>query len=145
MNSHKQISKTNINYFKIKLLLKKFPIILLFLSGLLFLPIQKSKSKIIFLKWTGKFEINRGELIKPDWETSYLTINKNGLSSTIDDKGIKRKGRTFIRRNSYTVTHRDKMNRVKAKYKIDRTHGTYRVDYPQTNKTLIGICQKSRG
>ena len=124
---------------------KKFHFILVLLSGVLLLPLQKTRSEEIFLKCTGKYEINRGALIKPDWETSYLTINLDGLISTIIDKGIKKEGRTLIRRNSYTITHRDKRNSVENIYKINGTHGTYTVESPQRNRTLIGTCQKGRG
>ena len=124
---------------------KKFPLNLVLLSGLLLVPLQKSRSEEIFLKCVGKYEINRGTLIKPDWETSYLTINLDGLISTIEDKGIKKEGRTLIRRNSYTITHRDNRNSVKNIYKINGNHGTYSVESPQRNTTLIGTCQKGRG
>ena len=123
----------------------KFPLIFVFLSGLFLLPLHQSSSEEIFLRCIGKYEINRGPLIKPDWETSYLTINLDGLISTIDDKGIKKEGRTFIRRNSYTITHRDNRNSVKNIYKVNGTHGTYSVESPQRNRTLIGTCQKGRG
>tara|TARA_B100000965_G_C19555552_1_gene742008 strand:- start:574 stop:912 length:339 start_codon:yes stop_codon:yes gene_type:complete len=109
------------------------------------IPIQTTKSDELFLKCTGKFEINRGELIKPDWETSYLTINLHGLKSYIDDNGIKKTGMTMIKREKYTITHRDNSNRISTKYKIDGIHGNYLVDYPQQNRTLIGTCQKGRG
>ncbi len=125
--------------------IKKIPLILIFLSGLFFHPIQLVKSEEILLKCTGKFEINRGELIKPDWETSYLKINLDGLTSTIDDKGIKKNGRTLIRPHSYTITIRDTYNRIKATYKVNKLYGTYIVDHPQSNRTLIGTCQKNRG
>ena len=126
-------------------LTQKFRLILLLLLGALFLPLQQTRSDEIFLKCTGMYELNRGALIKPDWETSYLTINLDGLFSTIDDKGIKKVGRTLIRRNSYTITHRDNRNSVKNIYKINGTHGTYIVESPQRNRTLIGTCQKGRG
>ena len=124
---------------------KKFRLLFLLLTGILLLPLQQTKSEEIFLKCIGKYEINRGALIKPDWETSYLTINLDGLISTINDKGIKKEGRTLIRRNSYTITHRDNKNRAKKIYKINATHGTYTVESPQINRTLIGTCQKGRG
>ena len=124
---------------------QKVRFLLVLLSGILLLPLQQTKSEEIFLKCIGKYEINRGALIKPDWETSYLTINLDGLISTIDDKGIKKEGRTLIRRNSYTITHRDYRNNVKNIYKINRTHGTFTVESPQSNRTLIGTCQKGRG
>ena len=124
---------------------KKFHFNLVFLSGLLLVPLQQTRSEELFLKCVGKYEINRGALIKPDWETSYLTINQDGLISTIDDKGIKKEGRTIIRRNSYTITHRDNTNSVKNIYKINGKHGTYSVESPQKNRTLIGVCQKGRG
>ncbi len=56
------------------------------------IPIQSTKSHELFLKCTGKFEINRGELIKPDWETSYLRINLDGIKSLVDDAGKFRGG-----------------------------------------------------
>ena len=124
---------------------QKFHFLLVLLSGILLLPLQQTKSEDIFLKCTGKYEINRGALIKPDWETSYLTINLDGLISTIDEKGIKKEGRTLIRRNSYTITHRDNKNKVKNIYKINGSHGTYMVEFPQKNRILIGTCQKGRG
>ena len=124
---------------------KKFHFNLVLLSGLLLVPLQLTRSEELFLKCVGKYEINRGALIKPDWETSYLTINLDGLISTIYDKGIKKEGRTLIRRNSYTITHRDNRNSVKNIYKINGNHGTYSVESPQRNRTLIGTCQKGRG
>ncbi|WP_269605774.1 hypothetical protein [Prochlorococcus marinus] len=124
---------------------KKFHFNLVLLSGLLLVPLQQTRSEELFLKCVGKYEINRGPLIKPDWETSYLTINLDGLISTIYDKGIKKEGRTMIRRNSYTITHRDNRNSVKNIYKINGNHGTYSVESPQRNRTLIGTCQKGRG
>ncbi|WP_269617041.1 hypothetical protein [Prochlorococcus marinus] len=124
---------------------KKLRFIFVLLSGVLLVPLQQTRSEVIFLKCIGKYEINRGALIKPDWETSYLTINLNGLISTIDEKGIKKEGRTLIRRNSYTITHRDNRNSVKDIYKINGKHGTYSVESPQRNRTLIGTCQKGRG
>jgi len=98
---------------------KKFHFNLVLLSGLLLVPLQQTRSEEIFLKCVGKYEINRGALIKPDWETSYLTINLDGLISTIYDKGIKKEGRTLIRGDSYTITHRENKNRVKTIYKIN--------------------------
>jgi len=145
MNAKNQIQNTYVNLLRTSFQIEKIHLILVFLSGILLIPIQQTKSEEIFLKCTGKFEINRGELIKPDWETSFLTINSHGLKSTIADKGINKVGRTLIGNNSYTITHRDKKNRIKTKYKVHRTHGTYIVNYPQTNRTLIGTCQKGRG
>ena len=123
----------------------KFRFIFLLLTGVILLPLQESRSEEISLKCTGKYEINRGALIKPDWETSYLTINLDGLMSTIYDKGVLKEGRTLIRRNTYTITYRDNRNRVKNIYKINGTYGTYSVESPQRNRILIGICQKGRG
>ena len=145
MNANMQISITKFSNSKTPFQLNKLSLITVFLSGVILVPIQEAKSENLFLKCTGKFEINRGELIKPDWETSYLTINLDGLTSTIYDKGIKKEGRTLIRNSSYTITHRDNRNRIESKYKINGTHGTYIVNYPQRNKTLIGTCQKGRG
>ena len=125
--------------------LLKFRLIFILISGVLLLPLQQTRSEELFLKCTGKYEINRGALIKPDWETSYLTINLDGLISIIDAGGLKKEGRTKLRRNSYTITHRDDRNLVKNIYKINRRYQTYIVVSPQRNKTLIGTCQKGRG
>ena len=140
-----KILSPNINYLFMSIKPRRFHLNFVLLSGLLLVPLQQTRSEEIFLKCVGKYEINRGALIKPDWETSYLTINLDGLISTIDDKGIKKEGRTLIRRNSYTITHRDNRNSVKNIYKINGKHGTYSVEYPQRNRTLIGICQKGKG
>ena len=145
MNKHIQILIPNFNYLINSIQPQKFRFILVLLSGVLLLPLQQTRSEEIILKCIGKYEINRGPLIKPDWETSYLTINLHGLMSTVDNNGVKREGRTLIRRNSYTITHRDNRNSVKDIYKINGTHGTYTVESPQRNRTLIGTCQKGRG
>ena len=139
-----QTSKKDIHYYRNSYRLKKIPLILALLTGSLLFPLHQAKSKEIFLKCTGKFELNRGELIKPDWETSYLTINMDGIISTIND-GVKKTGRTLIRRNSYIITIRDNNKRIESKYMINEKHGTYTVYYPQINRTLIGTCQKGRG
>jgi len=145
MNKDIEILNPNIkNLFK-SIQPQRFHFILVLLTGLLLVPLQQTRSEEIFLKCVGKYEINRGALIKPDWETSYLTINLDGLISTIEDKGIKKEGRTLIRRNLYTITHRDNRNSVKNIYKINGNHGTYSVESPQRNRTLIGTCQKGRG
>ena len=145
MNKHIKILSPNINNIYKSIQPRRFDFILVLLSGLLLVPLQKTRSEEIFLKCVGKYEINRGALIKPDWETSYLTINLDGLISTIDDKGIKKEGRTLIRRNSYTITQRDHRNSIKNIYKINEKYGTYSVESPQRNRTLIGTCQKGRG
>ncbi len=145
MNKDIKILIPNINYLFNSIQPKRFHFNLVLLSVLLLVPLQQTRSEEIFLKCVGKYEINRGALIKPDWETSYLRINLNGLISTIDDKGIKKEGRTLIRRNSYTITHRDNRNSVKNIYKINGNHGTYSVESPQINRTLIGTCKKGRG
>ena len=54
------------------------------------ITITKSRSEEIFQKYIGAYEINRGALIKPDWETSYLKINLDGLISTHDEKVTKK-------------------------------------------------------
>ena len=125
--------------------ISKFRLILILLTGVHIIPFQQSRSEELFLKCIGKYEINRGSLIKPDWETSYLTINLDGLMSIIEDRGIEKEGRTLIRANYYTITHRDKRNIVKNIYKINRRHRTYIVESPQRNRTLIGTCQKGKG
>tara|TARA_B100001029_G_C15020819_1_gene430436 strand:+ start:90 stop:527 length:438 start_codon:yes stop_codon:yes gene_type:complete len=145
MNINKQLSKTNIKYLISPLQMCKLRYILAFLSGLLLLPIQQVQSERIFLKCTGKFEIDRGELIKPDWETSYITINLDGLISSVFDNGVKKEGRTLIRRGTYIVTYRDSSNKIRTSYKIHGSHGNYIVYYPQSNRTLIGTCQKGKG
>ena len=145
MNKDIKILITNINYLINSIQTKRFHFILVLLSGLLLVPLQVTRSEEIFLKCVGKYEINRGALIKPDWETSYLTIKLDGLISTIQDKGMKKEGRTLIRRNSYTITQRDNRNRVKNIYKINKRFGTYSFESPQRNRTLIGTCQKGRG
>ena len=145
MNKDIKILITNIKYLIESIQTKRFHLNLVLLSGLLLVPLEQTRSEDIFLKCVGKYEINRGPLIKPDWETSYLTINLDGLISTIDDKGIKKQGRTLIRRNSYTITHRDNRNSVENIYKINGTHGTYKLESPQRNRILIGTCQKGRG
>ena len=145
MNKYIKILIPNINYLFKSIQPKKFHFNLVLLSGLLLVPLQQTRSEVLFLKCVGKYEINRGALIKPDWETTYLKISLDGLISTIDDKGIKKEGRTLIRRNSYTITQRDNRNRVKNIYKINGKHSTYTVESPQRNRTLIGTCQKGRG
>ena len=123
----------------------KFSSVLVFLTGLYLLPFQQAISEEIFLECTGAYEINRGPLIKPDWETSYLKINLNGLISTVNDQGGIKKGRTSISGKSYRITYRDTKNFIEGIYKINKTYDTYIVEYPKKNRTLIGICQKSRG
>ena len=108
-------------------------------------PLQQNRSEELFLKCVGKYEINRGALIKPDWEIMNLIIKLDGLESTIVDEEIKTEGRTFIRRNKYTIRQRDNRNKVKKIYKINENHGTFKVEYPQVNRTLIGTCEKGRG
>ena len=145
MNENKKFSITNFKYSNKSFQLKKFRIIFLFLSGVILFPIQLSKSEEIFFKCTGKYEINRGELIKPDWEISYLTININGLTSYIDHKGTRTEGSTLIRGDSYIIKHRENKNRLKTKYKIHTINGNYIVDHLELNRRLIGTCEKSRG
>ena len=145
MNKDIKILITNIKYLIESIQTRRFHLNLVLLSGLLLVPLQKTRTEEIFLKCVGTYEINRGALIKPDWETSYLTINLDGLISNIEDKGIKKEGRTLIRRNLYTITHRDNRNSVKNIYKINGNHGTYLVESPQRNRTLIGTCQKGKG
>ena len=118
---------------------------LTFLTAVIWLPSQTARSGEIHLICTGKFELNRGRLIKPDWETTYLSINLDGIMSSIDDGFSVKKGRTLNRRGSYYITHRDKNRRVNAKYSVNKKHSNYSVDYPQKNKVLIGTCEKGRG
>ena len=145
MNKNIKILIHNLINLKSTLQHKRFLFILVWLLGLLLLPSKQIRSEEIYLKCTGKYEINRGPLIQPDWETSFLTINLDGLISKIVEKGVKKEGRTLIRRSSYTITHRDDRNRVKNIFIINRTYGTYIFESPQRNRTLIGTCQKGRG
>ena len=145
MYTNQKIQIIILKYSNTEFSLKKFRFILLFLIGVITLPNQIANSEEIILKCTGKYEVNRGKLIKPDWETSYLTISLNGLISYIDHKSKRKEGRTLIRRNSYTITYRDKRNILKTKYKIHGTHGTYLVEHFDQNRTLIGTCQKGKG
>ena len=124
---------------------KNLKFLLALLSGVFLLPIQLTRSEQINLRCIGKYEINRGPLIKPDWEMSYLKINTDGLISTIDENGTKKEGRTLLRRNSYIITHRDTRKRIKNIYKINVKYGTYTVESTQRNRTLFGTCQKGRG
>jgi len=136
---------TNINNLTKSYEFKKNTFILIFLVGALPISSQVTRSEELYLKCSSKFEINRGALIKPDWEISNLIINLDGLKSTIVDKEIKTEGRTFIRRNNYTIIQRDNRNKVKKIYNINLTYGTFKVEYPQINRTLIGTCEKGRG
>ena len=145
MNEKKKFSTTKFNYSNASSQLKKFRLIFAFLTSVILIPIELAKSEEIFLKCTGKYEINRGELIKPDWETIHLTININGLTSYIDQKGTKTEGSTLIRGNSYIIKHRDNKNRIKTEYKIHKINGNYIVDHLELNRRLIGTCVKGRG
>ena len=145
MKKHIQLLFHNFNNLTKSINLQHFHSIPVLLLLIIFLPVNKTRSEELFLKCIGKFEINRGALIKPDWETSYLNINLNGLKSSINDKGIKKEGRTLIRRNTYTITHRDDRYRIENIYKINGTHGTYTHESPQRDRILIGTCQKGKG
>jgi len=145
MNEKKKFSTTKFNYSNTSSQLKKFRLIFSFIASVILIPSQLAKSEEIFLKCTGKYEINRGELIKPDWEISYLTININGLTSYIDHKGTRTEGSTLIRGDSYIIKHRENKNRLKTKYKIHTINGNYIVDHIELNRRLIGTCEKGRG
>ena len=145
MQKNNQLFFTNCKILKKLQNFCNYRFILTFISAGLMLPIQELRSEEIFLTCTGKFEINRGPLIEPDWETSYLTINLDGMQSIIDDKVIKKKGTTLIRRNSYIIKYKDNKNRDDRIYNINKTYGTYIVESPKINKMLIGTCQKGRG
>tara|TARA_Y100001968_G_scaffold294073_1_gene300394 strand:- start:9 stop:446 length:438 start_codon:yes stop_codon:yes gene_type:complete len=145
MNNNIEISFSNFTKSRFSNKNNRIRSFFVLVSLVILLPLQHSKSEQIFLKCTGKYEINRGPLITPDWETSYLKINMSGLISTIDDKRELKKGRTSIRRNYYRIKYRDDRNRIKHIYKINRTHGTYMVKSPQSNRILIGTCEKGRG
>ena len=115
------------------------------LTALLWVQSPTAKAEGIHLICTGKFELNRGRLIKPDWETTYLSISIDGIMSTVNDNVSIKKGRTLRRRGSYYITLRDKNRRIKAKYIVNKKLGNYSVEYPQRNKVLIGTCEKGRG
>ena len=144
MNKNIQIVFSHFNNLKKSLQHLKYHLFLGLLAGALPIPSQEIRSEEIYLKCSGKFEINRGALIKPDWETSYVTINLDSLKSTIVDKG-KRMGSTLVNDNNYTITHRDNRNNIKNIYKINVTHGTFSVEHFESNRNLIGTCQKGRG
>ena len=137
--------KTNINNLTKSFEFKKITFILIFLAGALPISSKVTRSEELHLKCSSEFEINRGALIKPDWEISNLIINLDALKSTFIDKEIKTEERTFIRRNNYTIIQRDNRNKVKKIYNINLTYGTFKVEYPQINRTLIGTCEKGRG
>ncbi len=120
-------------------------LILAFLTALLWLPTKTSRSEEVHLICTGKFELNRGTLIKPDWETTYLSINLDGIMSTIDNGISIKKGRTLIRRGGYYITHREKNTRITTKYSVNKKLGNYSVEYQPKNKVLVGTCEKGRG
>ena len=145
MKGNKHYSIGNKKYARRSYLLKNLTLILLSFAGVFFYPTEIAKSEELFLTCTGKFEINRGALIRPDWEISYITINLKGLNSSIYEKEIKKEARAVIRGDTYTITHRDIRKRITSKYKINVTHGTYIVIYPQRNRSLIGTCEKGKG
>ena len=145
MKENKHYSIANKNYSRRSYRLKNLTFIFLSFAGVFFYPTEIAKSEELFLTCTGKFEINRGSLIKPDWEISYITINLKGLNSSIYEKEIKKDASTLIRGDTYTITHRDIRKRITSKYKINVTHGTYIVHYLQRNRTLIGTCEKGKG
>tara|TARA_Y100001968_G_scaffold307740_1_gene325833 strand:+ start:412 stop:849 length:438 start_codon:yes stop_codon:yes gene_type:complete len=145
MKKNIKILFNNFTKFTYSYQFHKFSSVLVLLSGLYLLPFQQAKSEEIFLECIGIYEINRGPLIKPDWETSYLRINLSGMISTIDDQSGVKKGRTSISGKSYRITYRDSKNNIENIYKINKTYGTYILEYPKRNKTLIGTCQKSKG
>tara|TARA_B100000214_G_C23700258_1_gene504932 strand:+ start:175 stop:612 length:438 start_codon:yes stop_codon:yes gene_type:complete len=145
MNKNIKISFSKFKVLSTSKFVDRFLLIFSLISAGLLLPFNESKSEAIFLKCIGKFELNRGALIKPDWETSFFTINLDGSQSTIYDKVTRKKGNTLIRRNSYTIIHRDDNNTINNIYKINRTYGNYIVESPKNNRVLIGTCQKGRG
>ena len=119
----------------------------LFLFGLIvFSPIQKAKSEKINLTCVGKFEINRGPLIKPDWEKSYLTMDIDGIlrtpSTMISEGGFPKKGRTFFMNGAYHISYIGKEQEVLTKYIVNLNNGNYLVSYPKEERVLIGTCRK---
>ena len=113
------------------------------ITCLLFSPTM-SRGDEIYLKCIGKYELGRGKLIQPDWDETFLTINLNGLTSTIDDGGTIKKGRTAIKGNFYNITHY-KNYKINIKYKVSTDYKSFIVNYPQSNITILGQCSERFG
>ena len=119
----------------------------LFLLGLIaFSPIKEAKSEQIHLTCVGKFEIDRGPLIKPDWQRSYFTMNIEGIlrtpSTIISDGGFPKRGRTFLHKGAYHIDHVGQDAEVLTKYIVNLTTGNYLVNYTKEGRVLIGTCRK---
>ena len=130
-----------------KIEFRKLIFLKLFLFGLMVFPaIQNAKSEEIHLICVGNFEINRGPLIKPDWQTIYLTMNIEGIlrtpSTMVYEGSFPKKGRTIFRNGSYHIAHLGKEEEVLTEYIINLTHGNFSVRYPKEERVLIGTCRK---
>ena len=77
MNKNKQTSLNINKYSSIYYRYLQYRHLFLFLTVGILIPFQEAKTEELHLKCTGNFEINRGELIKPDWELSYITEFNN--------------------------------------------------------------------
>ena len=130
-----------------KIEFRKLIFLKLFLFGLMVFPaIQNAKSEEIHLICVGNFEINRGPLIKPDWQTIYLTMNIEGIlrtpSTMVYEGSFPKKGRTIFRNGSYHIAHLGKEEEVLTEYIVNLTNGNYSVNYPKNGRMLIGTCRK---
>ena len=126
---------------------RKLKFLKLFLLGLMILPLmQNAKSEEIHLICVGNFEINRGPLIKPDWQRSYLTMNLEGIlrtpSTLVYEGSFPKKGRTIYINGSYHIDHLGKEEEVLTEYIVNLTNGNYSVNYPKNGRMLIGTCRK---
>merc|ERR1712167_401735 len=94
---------------------------------------QNAKSEEIHLICVGNFEINRGPLIKPDWQRSHLTMNLEGIlrtpSTLVYEGGFPKKGRTLYINGSYHIAHLGKEEEVLTEYIVNLTNGNYSVNY----------------
>ena len=125
----------------------KFNFLKLFLFALIvFLPLQKAKSEEIHLVCVGNFEIDRGPLIKPDWQISYLTMNIEGIlrtpSTIISEGGFPKRGRTTFKNGSYHIAYLGKEEEVLIEYIVNLNNGNYSVSFPKKGRVLLGTCKK---
>ena len=113
---------------------------------MVFPPMQNAKSEEIHLICVGNFEINRGPLIKPDWQRSYLTMNIEGIlrtpSTMVYEGSFPKKGRTIFINGAYHIAHLGEQEEVLTEYIVNLTNGNYSVNYPKNGRMLIGTCRK---
>ena len=130
-----------------KIEFRKLKFLKLFLLGLMISPLmQNAKSEEIHLICVGNFEINRGPLIKPDWQRSHLTMNLEGIlrtpSTLVYEGSFPKEGRTTYINGSYHIAHLGKEEEVLTEYIVNLTNGNYSVNYPKNGRMLIGTCRK---